>query len=132
MQADARSIPRLSLAASAFSLRYWRFVVIAMLALLHLVALRGVSDDGARVLLFAHLGLLLLWQPFLRSEQSVTPAQALVIALFAVCMVFWLNWWLLAAWTKRHRLWREGTSSSATALPATASTPRGAARSRRR
>ena len=99
MQADARSIPRLSLAASAFSLRYWRFVVIAMLALLHLVALRGVSDDGARVLLFAHLGLLLLWQPFLRSEQSVTPAQALVIALFAVCMVLWLNWWLLAAWT---------------------------------
>ena len=99
MQADARSIPRLSNAAAAFSQRYWRFVVIAMLALLHLVALRGVSDDGARVLLFAHLGLLLLWQPFLRSEQSVTPAQALIIALFAVCMVLWLNWWLLAAWT---------------------------------
>ena len=99
MQTDARSIPRLSLAASAFSQRYWRFVVIAMLALLHLVALRGVSDDGARVLLFAHLGLLLLWQPFLRSEQAITPAQALIIALFAVCMVLWLNWWLLAAWT---------------------------------
>jgi signal transduction histidine kinase len=102
MQTDSRStaaLARLSLAASAFSQRYWRFVVIAMLALLHLVALRGVSDDEARVLVFAHLGLLLLWQPFLRSEQSVTPAQTLIIALLASCMVLWLNWWLLAAWT---------------------------------
>jgi hypothetical protein len=43
-----------------------------MLALLHVVALRGVADDGARVLLLAHLGLLLLWQPLLRGERQVT------------------------------------------------------------
>lgn len=90
---------RLSDAASGFSRRYWRFVVIAMLAALHVVALRGVADDGARVLLLVHLGLLLLWQPFLRREHPVTPGQAAFIALFAVVAVLWLNWWLLAVWT---------------------------------
>ena len=102
MQADPSSIPvltRLSGAASAYSRRHWRFVVIAMLALLHVVALRGVSDDGARVLLLAHLGLLLLWQPFLHGERQVTLVQALFIALFAAVLVLWLNWWLLAIWT---------------------------------
>ena len=102
MQADSPGIPnaeRLSGAASAYSRRHWRFVVIAMLALLHVVALRGVSDDGARVLLLAHLGLLLLWQPFLQGERQVTLAQALFIALFATVLVLWLNWWLLATWT---------------------------------
>jgi signal transduction histidine kinase len=102
MQADSPGIPfteRLSGAASAYSRRHWRFVVIAMLALLHVVTLRGVSDDGARVLLLAHLGLLLLWQPFLQGERQVTPAQALFIALFAAVLVLWLNWWLLATWT---------------------------------
>jgi signal transduction histidine kinase len=102
MQAKSSSIPvltRLSGAASAYSRRHWRFVVIAMLALLHVVALRGVSDDGARVLLLAHLGLLLLWQPFLHGERQVTLVQALFIALFAAVLVLWLNWWLLATWT---------------------------------
>jgi signal transduction histidine kinase len=102
MQAKSSSIPvltRLSGAASAYSRRHWRFVVIAMLALLHVVALRGVSDDGAGVLLLAHLGLLLLWQPFLHGERQVTLVQALFIALFAAVLVLWLNWWLLATWT---------------------------------
>lgn len=70
-----------------------------MLALLHVVALRGVADDGARVLLLAHLGLLLLWQPLLRGERRVTLAQALFIGAFAAALVAFLNWWLLAVWT---------------------------------
>jgi signal transduction histidine kinase len=89
---------RLSNAAWAVSRRYWRFVVIAMLALLHVVVLRGVADEGARVLLLAHAGLLLLWQPFLRGEQPLTVAQVLYIALLAAGAVLWLNWWLLAGW----------------------------------
>jgi signal transduction histidine kinase len=93
MQAEPRSRALWSL-----SRRHWRFVVIAMLAALHVVALRGVGDDGARVLLLAHLGLLLLWQPVLRGEQQVSPAQAALIAAFAAALVAWLNWWLLALW----------------------------------
>jgi len=101
MQADTQSaaVARLPRAARAISRRHWRFVVIAMLALLHVVALRGVADDGARVLLLAHLGLLLLWQPLLRSERRVTLAQTLFIAAFAAALVVFLNWWLLAVWT---------------------------------
>jgi signal transduction histidine kinase len=100
MQADSQSAAaaRLPQAAWAVSRRHWRFVVIAMLALLHVVALRGVADDGARVLLLAHLGLLLLWQPLLRSERRVTLVQALFIAAFAAALVVFLNWWLLAVW----------------------------------
>jgi len=89
---------RVSQATWAFSRRNWRFVVIGMLALLHVVALRGVADDGARVLVIAHLGLLLLWQPLLRGEQPVTAAQAAFIALCAAAAAVWLNWWLLALW----------------------------------
>lgn len=101
MQADTQSAAagRLPRAAWAISRRHWRFVVIGMLALLHVVALRGVADDGARVLLLAHLGLLLLWQPLLRSERRVSLAQALFIAGFAAALVVFLNWWLLAVWS---------------------------------
>jgi len=95
---DDTAFARLSSLASAFSRRYWRFLVIAMLALLHVVALRGVADEAARALIFAHLGLLLLWQPVLRGDQPLTPLQAGLIALFAVGAMLWLNWWLLAGW----------------------------------
>jgi hypothetical protein len=101
MQAAApsdSSSDRLSRAVWAFSRRNWRFVMIGMLALLHVVAFRGVADDGARVLVIAHLGLLLLWQPILSSERPVTTTQTLLIALWAAAAVLWLNWWLLAVW----------------------------------
>jgi hypothetical protein len=94
---DSDSAP-LARTAGAFSRRYWQYVVIGMLALLHVVALRGVADEGARVLVIAHLGLLLLWQPILRGERPVTVPQAVFIALCAAAAVVWLNWWLLAVW----------------------------------
>ncbi|MEO8717922.1 MAG: hypothetical protein ABI423_06840, partial [Burkholderiales bacterium] len=100
MQADTQNTAaaRLPKAAWAASRRHWRLVVIAMLGLLHVVALRGVADDGARFLLLAHLGLLLLWQPLLRGERRVTAPQALFIGAFAAAIVIFLNWWLLAVW----------------------------------
>jgi signal transduction histidine kinase len=102
MQADSPSTAaaaRLPRTVWAFSQRYWRFVVVAMLGLLHVVALRGTADDGARVLLIAHLGLVLLWQPLLRGERRVTLAQTVLIGAFAAALVLWLNGWLLAVWT---------------------------------
>src|SRR3954466_7058323 len=76
-----------------FSQRYWRLVVVAMLFLLHVAVVRGVSDPWARALLLAHLGLLLLWQPFLRAEQRVSAAQGLVLSLGAFAVMLWLDWW---------------------------------------
>src|SRR5258705_9224374 len=89
---------RLADAVRAYSERNWRLVVIAMLALLHVAVLRGTADDWARALLLAHLGLLLLWQPFLRGEHQVSLTQAAFIVFGAVAVMLWLSWWLLAFW----------------------------------
>src|ERR1041384_7808899 len=92
------SFSRLAAAVLASSQRHWRLVVVAMLALLHVAVVRGVADPWARALLLAHLGLLLLWQPFLRGEQRVSPTQALILALVAFGLMVRLDWWLLAFW----------------------------------
>src|SRR5215204_4745578 len=89
---------RLATSAWDISQRHWRFVVILMLALLHIAVFRGVTDPWARALLLAHLGLLLLWQPFLRVEQRVSPAQGIVLSLVAFAVMLRLDWWLLAFW----------------------------------
>lgn len=78
--------------------RYWRLLFVAMLVLLHLTAMRGVEDFWARALMVAHFGLFILWQPFMRGEQSLTPLQLSAIALICLLtMLFW-NWWLMLLW----------------------------------
>lgn len=89
---------RLATSAWSFSRRYWRLVVVAMLALLHVAVFRGVADPWARALLLAHLGLLLLWQPFLRADQRVSAAQGVTLAVVAILVMARLDWWLLAFW----------------------------------
>jgi hypothetical protein len=101
MQPGTLSAPLLTRLANttwSYSQRYWRVVVVAMLALLHVAVFRGVADPWARALLLAHLGLLLLWQPFLRAEQRVSATQGVILALVASGIMLWLDWWLLAFW----------------------------------
>jgi hypothetical protein len=95
---SAPVLTRLANTSWSFSQRYWRVVVVAMLALLHVAVFRGVADPWARSLLLAHLGLLLLWQPFLRAEQRVSATQGFILALVASAVMLWLDWWLLAFW----------------------------------
>ena len=89
---------RLANAALAFNRRYGRFVIIAMLALLHFAAFRGPADVWARALLLAHLGLLLIWQPLVRGHYRVSGVQLALIVFGAVTVMLWLNAWLLVAW----------------------------------
>ncbi|HEU4351044.1 MAG TPA: ATP-binding protein [Burkholderiales bacterium] len=101
MQPETLTAPLLTRLANttwSFSQRYWRVVVVAMLALLHVAVFRGVSDPWARALLLAHLGLLLLWQPFLRAEQHISATQGFILALVASAVMLWLDWWFLAFW----------------------------------
>ena len=94
MQADTFTtslFTRLANSTLGFSQRYGRFVVIAMLLLLHVAALRGVSDNWARALLLTHLGLILLWQPFLRGEHQVSAMQLAFIAFGATAVMLWLR-----------------------------------------
>ncbi len=69
-----------------------------MLALLHLAAMRGAEDFWARGLMLAHFGLFIMWQPFMRGEQRLTPSQLAAIAAIALGIFYFLNWWLLALW----------------------------------
>jgi hypothetical protein len=89
---------RVANASWALSQRHWRLVLVTMLALLHIAVFRGVTDPWARALLLAHLGLLLLWQPFLRAEQRVSPTQGFILSLVAFAVMLQLTWWFLAAW----------------------------------
>ena len=95
---SAPALTRLGNTTWSLSQRYWRIVLVAMLAFLHVAVFRGVADPWARGLLLAHLGLLLLWQPFLRAEQRVSPTQGFILALAASGVMMWLDWWLLAFW----------------------------------
>jgi signal transduction histidine kinase len=94
----APGLTRLANSTWSLSQRYWRIVVVAMLALLHVAVFRGVTDPWARALLLAHLGLLLLWQPFLRAEQRISATQGFILSLVASAVMLWLDWWLLAFW----------------------------------
>jgi hypothetical protein len=89
---------RIANAVWTLSRRHWRFVVVAMLILLHFAVLRGTADVWARAMLLAHLGLLLLWQPFVPGEHRVSAAQGALIGLAAAAVMLWVSWWLLAFW----------------------------------
>src|SRR5476649_797313 len=78
--------------------RYWRLLFVAMLVLLHLTAMRGVEDIWARALMLAHFGLFILWQSFMRGEQSLTPLQLAAIALVCAIVLFFWNLWLMLLW----------------------------------
>ncbi|MGH8747140.1 MAG: hypothetical protein ACREUK_11705, partial [Burkholderiales bacterium] len=92
------TLARLTGPVSRLSQRHWGIVVVAMLALLHVAAVRGVADVWARGLLLAHLGLFLLWQPFLRGQHRVSPGQVVLILAAAAGVMLRLDWWLLALW----------------------------------
>jgi len=95
---DSPGFSRLANATWDFTRRHWRLIVVAMLALLHVAVFRGVADPWARALLLAHLGVVLLWQPFLRAEQRVSPVQGFILSLVAFAVMMRLDWWLLAFW----------------------------------
>jgi signal transduction histidine kinase len=76
----------------------WRWLMLAMLVCLHVAAMRGVEDIWARGLMVAHLGLFLVWQPFIRSGQRLKVSEVLLIALITVGILAFLNWWMLGLW----------------------------------
>jgi hypothetical protein len=78
--------------------RYWRFVVIAMLACLHVAAQVGVENLWGRGLMMAHLGLFLVWQPFIQAGQRLKLRQIALIVLTAIGTLGFLNWWMLGLW----------------------------------
>lgn len=85
-------------AAASLSGRQWRLLVFAMLVCLHVAAIRGVEDFWARGLMMAHLGLFLVWQPFIERGQRLRVVEVVVIVLIAMAILAFLNWWMLGLW----------------------------------
>jgi len=79
-------------------LRTGRWLLLAMLGLLHGALMLGVDSPWVHPLLLAHLGLFLLWQPLWRGEIEVGRGALVFIALAAATAVFWLSWWVVAFW----------------------------------
>ncbi len=75
-----------------------RWLLLAMLALLHGALMLGVDSLWAHPILLAHLGLFLLWQPLWRGESEVGGSALVFIALAAGIVMFLLNWWAVAFW----------------------------------
>ena len=80
------------------ALRWRRQLLVAVLALLYLVLILGPATAPARVLFVIHLGLLIVWQPFVRADQRIGLAVIGWILLVVGLMVYWLNGWLLTLW----------------------------------
>jgi signal transduction histidine kinase len=75
-----------------------RWLLLAMMALLHGALVVGVGNPWINPLLLAHLGLFLLWQPLWRGERDVGRGAFAFIVLAAMVAIFWLSWWVIAFW----------------------------------
>jgi len=75
-----------------------RWLSLAMLVTLHFALWAGVKSVWSRPLLFAHLGLFLLWQPLWRGEKKLSTGTALIIVGVSTLALLWLNWWVLTFW----------------------------------
>lgn len=75
-----------------------RWLSLAMLVTLHFALWLGIDSIWTRPLLFAHLGLFLLWQPLWRGEERLSSRSAAIIVFASSLALVWLNWWLLAFW----------------------------------
>jgi signal transduction histidine kinase len=75
-----------------------RWLLLVMLLTLHIALWAGVGSVWSRPLLFAHLGLFLLWQPLWRGEGKLSTRSAVIIVSGCVVALWWLNWWMLTFW----------------------------------
>jgi signal transduction histidine kinase len=78
--------------------RTGRWLLLAMVGLLHGALLLGVESLWVHPLLLAHLGLFLLWQPLWSGEREVGRGALAFIVLAAMVAMFWLSWWAIAFW----------------------------------
>jgi hypothetical protein len=76
-----------------------RGMLLAMLVLLHLVLLEGVGSLMDRVLMVVHIGLFFLWQPFIRTEQRLTPWHLVMIGAMVAATVLLQGTALMIVWT---------------------------------
>ncbi len=75
-----------------------RWIFLAFLAALHWVFLLGPETPPGQVLFLSHIGLGLLWQPFVQPRRRLSPGGLGVVLVCAGLFAWFLNWGLLAVW----------------------------------
>lgn len=76
-----------------------RWIFLAFLVALHLVFLQGPATPLGRLLFLSHIGLGLLWQPFVHSRRRLGFGATAVVVVCAGLLAYFLGWGLLAIWT---------------------------------
>ncbi|MFA6442069.1 MAG: ATP-binding protein [Sterolibacterium sp.] len=79
--------------------RHRRWLLLGQLLLLHLGLMQGMDNVQGRTMLVAHIGLFLIWQPFVRAESRLNYFHFAVVMALVVAAIIWLNWGILAIWT---------------------------------
>lgn len=75
-----------------------RWLLLGLLGLLHLLLLEGVASGVGRTLLVGHIGLFILWQPFVRAEQRLSLLQLVGIAGVVAASAYWAGNWMMIFW----------------------------------
>lgn len=70
-----------------------------LLVALHLVFALGPSNMIGRWLFLSHIGLGLLWQPFVQPRRRLGPAGILLVVFTTAFLAYFLNWGILLVWT---------------------------------
>lgn len=76
-----------------------RWIFLAFLVALHLVFLQGPETALGRLLFLSHIGVGLLWQPFVQSRRRVGFGGTLLVVCAATLSAYFLNWGFLIVWT---------------------------------
>lgn len=76
-----------------------RWIFLIFLGALHLVFVLGPENAVARWLFLSHIGLGLLWQPFVQPRRRLGPEGAVVVFCAAALLSWFLNWGILLVWT---------------------------------
>ncbi|MDP1605178.1 MAG: hypothetical protein Q8L93_00780 [Rhodocyclaceae bacterium] len=75
-----------------------RWIFLAFLAALHWVFLLGPATPLGKVLFLSHIGLGLLWQPFVQPRRRLRLGGVGAVLVCAGIFAWFLNWALLAVW----------------------------------
>jgi signal transduction histidine kinase len=75
-----------------------RGLLLALLVALYLVLWQGPGTLLGRTLFVAHLGLFMLWQPFVHAEQRLSVASLLALAGVVLVAGVFLKGWMIALW----------------------------------
>ncbi len=75
-----------------------RWLFLALLSSVHLVMLVGPATTLGRLLFLTHIGLGLLWQPFVQPRRRLGFGGIALVILAATLFASYLNWGLLVLW----------------------------------